>query len=58
MKMAWVTLRRISGILTISKALFTLAIADGDKILHDTKQARHSTVLVLRIAHRIWTEIK
>ena len=56
--MAWVTLRRISGILTISKALFTLAIADGDKILHDTKQARHSTVLVLRIAHRIWKEIK
>jgi len=31
--------------LTISKALFTLAIADGDKILHDTKQGRVEGVL-------------
>ena len=43
LKMAWVTPRKISGILTISTALLTLTIANGDKILHDTKQGRNYT---------------
>ena len=34
--------RRIGSILTISTALLIMAIADGDKILHDTKQGRTS----------------
>ena len=40
LKMAWEVQRIISGFLTISTACLTLSNANGDNILHDTKQGR------------------
>ena len=58
LKMAWVTQRKISGILTILTALLTLAIADGDTILQDTKQGRKLCIKFYKLLKMLRSEVK